>query len=362
MKQGALSGSTLIETERGNVPLREVVVGDLTPFGRVAARVERGLKPVVDVTTKRGLRIRCTDNLMLASDGDFVRADESIGKNVVLSCVGLFPECPHVVEWLGFGGVEHRLTLTVEWGRFLGYFMSDGSFNGDTLSIACDKQDIDVVEDVASLVTRLFAVPHVRHTGTRGGCAEVRLSRVGFDEVFTALGIVRPLDRSNGKCVVPRRSVCVPKGIWRSSREVVREFLRALYEGDGWRCQRDNSIKFFAKDAEFCRDLQRLLLRFDVSTTVREVVKHNRERSYRGCELVTYTAGVPKFVQTIGFCSARKMKERPRGSRGYGGRAAVIYDGHDQVVSIVAAGFEQTYDLKIDGEPQLVGNGLLVRT
>jgi intein/homing endonuclease len=82
-----------------------------------------------------------------------------------------------------------------------------------------------------------------------------------LSELLTGLGVIDTYVDHRGVQSY-RRRITVPECIWRSPRFVVREFLRGLFESDGWVSKTGRSVKFFAKDPELCQQVQLLLLGF----------------------------------------------------------------------------------------------------
>jgi len=350
--ESCLDGGERVGTARGIIPIREVVSGDVLSTGRVVAVAEVGQRELVRVTTEMGFELRCTpDHRLARSLGGFARADESIGDHVKLS-PPKFAEAEHVQRWTSFAGVRCELTIDMPFATFLGYFMGDGSFDGDTIDVCCCRKDQDVVEEVAGILRRFFEKSTVTY---RRGASVVRARRRRAAEVFDQLGLLQDR-KTRGR----KRFVCVPECIFRSPRTHVVAFLSALFEADGWVSPTGGSVRWFSKDATFARDVQLLLLGLGIHAFHRRVKKIARNKTYFGSELYLNSRDALKFMREVGFRSARK-RSRQRIELATRGRRAADHALIDRVTSVVP--LEQpgiVYDLQMDGQPVFGGSGILV--
>jgi hypothetical protein len=354
-----IEGSMRVGTSSGLKPIRDVLVGDRCDHGVIVAKASKGTAAVFDVTTKLGYKVRCTaDHRIAMPDGDFVRAVNSIGRQIALQ-PPIFSEMIHCAEWDGFAGTKVSLKITEEWGRLLGYFMGDGSFYGDCISFCCCDEDPDVCNDVASLVNKLMGECSVRQMG-KAKAHEVRLSRNKLSELLTGIGAVDTYTDHRGVISYKRR-VTVPECIWQSPLNVVREFLRGLFESDGWVSKTGRNVKFFAKNPEFCEQVQLLLLGFGIHSCINRVTKKVGEKEYPGCELALWVNDAIRFMEVIGFVSARKQSKRARHHYCGRGRRPVQIGMTDTVVSVEYAGESDVWDIQIEGIAPVFGaSGILV--
>lgn len=353
-EQSCIEGSTKVGTARGIVPIRDVQVGDRLTNGTVVAKRCNGTKPLVCVETSFGFRVTCTaDHLIATADGCFARADSCAGKKIKLA-VPNFAGATHRRTWKQFGAVDCSLEITPTWARLIGYYMGDGCFYNQCLEVCCDRKDGDVVQDVIRCITEIFGKPQTK-TGNGGNCTVVRISRSRFDDLFDGLGLVETNPKAHSKF---KRKVCVPDVIWQSPRHIVREFLSALFEADGWQSKTRNNVKFFAKDAAFCADVQLLLLGFGIQSNLHRVEKVVKDRTYPGCELVLHTLAARKFAEEIGFISARKRT--PPAPIKSSGRRPVDYALSDTVVSVTPSGEGEVFDLQMSDEPCFDAGGIKV--
>lgn len=355
--RSCIEGSIRVGTQRGIIPIRDIKIGDILESGIVTNKRLTGIRPVVRLETHQGHNLICTpDHPIATHEGDFKRADECLGQSIRLSAP-LFAESEYVHQWKQFGCVQCSIRVTETWGRFLGYYMGDGSFFHQSVDICCDRKDMDVVEDVARCMRELFGEPSIK-IGHGGNCMIVKLSRSRFDDLFEGLGLVKENVSSNNSKF--KRRIHVPEIIWRSPKHIVREFLSALFESDGWQSKTRSNIKFFAKDFTFCSEVQHLLLGFGIRSALHRVKKIAKGKEYEGCELVLHSLYAPKFVDRIGFISARKRTPPARVVTGKSGRRPVDYGMSDTVVSVVPHGEAEVFDIEIDEKPWFDAGGFLV--
>ena len=355
-----ISGNARVSTQRGIVHLREVVAGDICATGLVSNIRATGRKPVVKVTTVLGYQVICTPEHRLGLiDGEWLRADQCIGKAIKLQRP-VFAESESVVAWSILPSTIGSITIGESWGRLLGYYMGDGSFYGATLSIACTRADDDVTNDVATLISSLIGTPGIRVTGDKGGCSEVRIQNKELKPLFAAIGI----SEQSGKTRDTKRVVCVPECIWRSPINVVREFLRALFESDGFAGYETPRVSLFSKHLEFLRDIQILLLGFGITARLSsKPAKNGGGFEYQANTLTLRTAEAQAFVKTIGFVSGRKNArglswcDTSKFTLGRNRRDVVL---EDAIESVIDFGEEDVFDLTVPESESFDACGLLV--
>lgn len=357
--RSCVDGGVMIGTSSGIIPMRDIREGMICDHGKIVAVESMGIKPVFDVETKLGYRLRVTaDHLLALSDGSFARAKDTLGKVIELQ-PPVFSENPFTLEWKGFGGVESKLTVSDSFARFLGYFMGDGSLSNATLSIACCSKDQDVIDDCFQLIESFFGGCQKRVLGPTGGWTEVRVSRKEFHDFLMRLGCIEENGKKSATNDRPHiRKVCIPDCIWKSPKPIVREFLRGLFEADGWISKTGGNVKFFTKHEKFGRDVQLLLLGFGIHSRFRTLVKVVGEKRYKGCEVILFTPDAIKFCKEIGFISERK-KSRTRTEIKHP-KMIKFYDMADTVESITPAGEFEVFDMEIDGKPVFGAGGFLV--
>lgn len=353
-----LCATTRVGTSKGIVQIKDVEVGSKCDHGIIVNKMYRGKKAVYDVITKNGYCLRATgDHLLAKEDDNFIQVAESNGNRIKLQ-KPVTADIQHIAKWKGFGGVNHGLRIAQEWGSFIGFFMGDGSFGGDTLDFAFDARDKDLVVYIKDLVLDLFNTDlRLRSSGTKNGGINGRSTNKRYSDIFLNLGMIQRNGEWRGLNDY-KRKVCVPECIWRSPKSVIKQFLRFLFEADGWTNPEHRYVKFFSKYLDFMRDVQKLLLVFDIGSRIRPVIRKLNGKEYPGHELVMNVRDSILYMKEIGFFTERK-------SNGWDlekkiGKNAKEFHVIDEVVEITPAGVEDVWDLEIDGDPVFGADGLLV--
>lgn len=343
-----LVGATRIGTERGLIPLSGASGVASTESGCVLGVYHQGERDVVRATTECGRVLTGTpDHPLERPDGTFVPLGDSLGSLITLRSPR-FADEPHRVAWSTLGGIVTTLVIDEVWARFLGYFMGDGCYSHNSVSIACTGKDTDVIEDVGRLMRAIFGsysrreVSRRRTQGAPPGCVILRVGCTSFSDVMKRLGFWNPADHSAS--LRAHRRVCVPEAIFRSSEAVVREFLRGLFESDGFIAQDATRVLLFSKHLGFLRDVQLLLLGFGVTSRVKTVRRTSRLcGEYDGNELTLRAQETRRFNERIGFVGERKRSRvRPDGRYS---RAALPIEFLDRIVTVEAAGRQSVYDV-----------------
>lgn len=339
-----------VGTNRGLVPIENVQVGDVTSRGVVTATKCNGEREAVRVTTSLGYSVVCTpEHLLKVSGGEWGRADSMLGRSIELQAPR-FADGYAEVTWSPVPCVESRVIVDERFGRLLGYFMGDGCWHDSALSVVCDGRDTDVIADVTDLIGAFVGKPAHKRVGSKGGGLEVRVGLKRFGEVLDALGVIRATN--------PHRVVKVPDVIWNSPQAVVREFLRGLFESDGFANFEVGRVSLFSKHLDFLRDVQLLLLGFGVTSRLDSRPATNGQgRSYTANTLGLRVSESAAFAGRVGFVSTRKAGVvRPRAN----GRPPAPMAMLDVVTAVEPAGLVSVYDLSVPGETCFDANGVLV--
>lgn len=352
-------GGTRVGTNLGLIRIEEAEEATHGTLGPLIKTHQQPESPVYRMQTRLGYELTGTwDHPIFSRSGVLVPLKASMGCEIKLQ-PPRFADDYYVHRW-GDYGVDHAITINEDWGRFLGLFMADGSVGrtspksgraSNVISIACDAQDLDVVEEVERLFKSVFGLP--AHRKQIRGCIEVRLFSKGAVEVLDELGLLRR--NGSGR---PRRKVHVPEFIFRSPLSVVREFLRGWFEGDGFNGYATPRVSVFCKQEQALQDLQLLLLAFGITCrrNHRETV-NGSGRPYVERTLALRGAEALKYRTEIGFLSERKQSRFSERSKM--GRPMTEITLIDEVVVVEAAGTAVSYDFTIEGGEAFDANGIL---
>lgn len=348
-------GSQRVGTNMGLIPIGEVVASHKTNTGTVTNAWLSGNKETIEIKTSLGYTLECTLDHRIAVHDGFIEANDSLHRNIILTLPKLASDyCS--IKWKPLPCVLSQLTINEEWGLFLGYFMGDGSYSDATLSFAFTKTDIESIETVRNLILKLFNLTvQSRKTSTNG--IELRVSSKALKPIFDLLGLINIVD---GRA---KRKICVPDCIWRSPKNVVTNFLKGLFDADGFAATYAAGVKFFSKYEKFAKDIQLLLLTFGITCKRSHIQKKAGNGSlYMGNELSLRGNEARLFRKNIGFVSQRKINRTYEWNiRKNAGLRAIAITYQDKVVSITANGIHPVYDLEIDNNNHVFdAQGILV--
>lgn len=336
-----IDGDQYIYSAYGLVKIKDAIVDGQY----IKAKFNKGTKPCYRVTTKSGYNISSTlDHPYKQRDGSFVKLENlSVGSEL---CLGVYENNnpKNKIEYKINPLVNNSIDITNDFSLFTGIFMGDGSFCDGTISIACDKQDEDVVNVCSNLLKDIVGgEPYTRYIGKNKGCAEVRISRKWISEHFMELGFLRQNSSQNFK-----RNVCVPEFVKKSSLDNIGKFLTGIFETDGFAQRAGNGIKLFSKYKLFLIDIQMLLLMFGITC---RVSSHNKKsgngEEYIGYELSLRTSEAHKFFKEIGFLSKRKNERIQLNKESHERKHYNLADisMFDEIISIEYIGDKEVYDI-----------------
>ena len=285
-------------------------------FGKIVKIGPTGTAPIFRATTAMGYVVEGTANHPLipsASDPNAVMGPKNLEDSLGMTVELVMPLLANSVfshRWQD-GPVVSEVAITADMARLVGLFMGDGSMQVNVLSIACDAKDHDVVLECLKLVEKIFGL--TAQTRTTRGCTEVRITSKLIYETFKKMGLLRT---DTGPT---QRRVHVPEFIWCSPKPVIREFLRGLFEADGFNGYDTPRVVLFSQYKDFLKDIQLLLLGFGITCRRTEPFKISKSRkgkihNYVGNELQLRKAKSIAFNERVGFLSARKQLKFPRQS------------------------------------------------
>jgi len=231
--------------------------------------------------------------------------------------------------------VPDRVTERV--GRFLGLLVGDGHVPADSGHVGFTSGTQVRAEEFAGLVEELFGVdPTVNEQGSR--------YRVyAYSENLRAL-LTEAFGLPTGEAAAEK---AVPTQVLRSPGSVVAEFLRGLFDADGY--AGDQGAILSSKSAELSKQVQLLLTNFGILSRRREQTD--------GCYHVHLTGrSADRFAEEIGF--------------GYDDKTAALRaylddlswheseSWSDEVVS-VEEGTGTVYDISVEETHRYAGAGLI---
>jgi recombination protein RecA len=256
---------------------------------QVAALTHNGNQLVRRITLKSGRSVEATHNhpFRVLSDGWIVWKE-----------TGELEEGDVVVSAL-FGGAEAvgASDLSEDEGVLLGYLIAEGCLSGSTPHqfFFSNAHDPDVAAEVTRLGREVLGVEaklsgHANYVFTSRQARETLRDRYG-------LGYGLSADKHIPHCV----RTAGPK--------IQAAFLSALYEGDGW-VERGPEIGYTSASRTLAEQLQLLLYGLGIPATLSTKRNKTYDRDYY--TVLIGPAGVRRFLDTIGFRSARRAEQVER--------------------------------------------------
>jgi deoxycytidine triphosphate deaminase len=247
----------------------------------VTAVIPRGRKPVFELTTRAGLKIRATENHPFRQFAGWtplnqLRAGDRIA---VARRIPIFGETP-LPDWEAI---------------LLGLMISEGQCCTPGYSPVFTSSDPVLVE-------------HLRQAVQAGGLGEIT------DNGAIGYRLVNHKNRGG----VPRKNRAahwlerhginvkagdklVPQAIFTASRQAARLFLQSLFSGDGGLYRSGDSffLEYYSKARRLIEDVHHLLLRFGIFSLIRE--KHTKIGT-KACSIqITDREQILRFSDEIGF-------------------------------------------------------------
>lgn len=315
---------------------------------RVGAWIDDGVKPCYRVTTRTGRQIEVTlSHPFLTTSGWRPLADLKVGDRIAV------PRALPV-----FGRDEAMTAAEV---RLLAYFIAAGDLTRGSLRIR--SGDPDVLDDFSRCIRAVFP----GNAAQRG----VRRWLAGF-----------------GLDGTPARDRFVPESVFRLSRPLLAEFLRALVSCGGslrYTAEGRARLEFATPAPRLAEDVQHLLLRFGVlghRRAVRQGYAGGGRPFGRWRVEVAGHEHVRRYAEEIGWIGANAVRPLPEAVAAGGcrvdaiglrtaDRAALLREPAlarladqdvlwDEIVAIDCTGEQQVYDLTVPGLHNFVAEDFFV--
>jgi len=295
-----LTGDTrVVDAETGEyLPITEMRFGrktlamdgwQLTP-ARVSAFVPQGVKPVYELRTRSGQRIRATANHPFRQLHQWTALSElKVGDRIAMA-----REIPV------FGK-----TALPDWeASLLGLMIAEGQCRTPGHSPVFTSSDPVLVSLLKASVAAggLGTVTHNGHLGYR---IVNHAGRGGVPEPNRASAWLR----KHG-LYVGAAGKFVPEAVFKAPKSTVRRFLQALFAGDGGLyCQeRAAFLEYYSKSRRLVEDVHHLLLRFGIFGFIRE---KTTAIGTRACSvLITDRDQISRFAERIGFVPGCVKQQR----------------------------------------------------
>jgi deoxycytidine triphosphate deaminase len=255
----------------------------------VSAFIPQGKKPVFELRTKAGLKIRATANHPFRQLHGWTPLEKlKAGDRLAIArSIPVFGKTP-LADW--------EATL-------LGLMISEGQCDTPGHSPTFTSSD-PVLVDLLKSAVRESALGEVTFRGRYGYRLVNRVGRGGVAEHNRASLWLQGYGLN-----VTSGHKFVPQSVFMAPRNSVRLFLQALFSGDGGLYRSGDSffLEYYSKSRRLIEDVHHLLLRFGVFSRIRE------KKTWAGTDAywiqTTDREQIIRFAQEIGFC-AGSVKQR----------------------------------------------------
>ncbi|MCW9679740.1 hypothetical protein FJR41_002720 [Dolichospermum planctonicum UHCC 0167] len=358
-----LTGDTkIVDAATGAyLPIKEFAGGQTASYSEekgiiktaATAVIPQGVKPIYQVTTKKGAVIQATSNHPFLTETGWKPLEELTS--------GVKIATPKSIPIFGNGD------LTIDEATLLGLMISEGQCHTPGSSPCFTSEDEVLVNTLKNCVKTVlyqevtykgkdFGYRLVNQAG-RGGVVTHNRANLWLQSYGLNVGAL-------GK-FVPQRVFTAPK-------VVVAAFLRALFSGDGsvylvgesTRAKPTLAVEYCSISERLIRDVHHLLLRFGIPSQIRVRKPANGRNAY--VLAFQSSEAVWKFFNEIGFLPD-SIKQRRFEEKMYSILLATksrlqIHDHilWDEIKSIECAGMEEVYDISVPGLENFLANDIIV--
>ncbi|MCJ7450351.1 MAG: ribonucleoside-diphosphate reductase [Candidatus Nanohaloarchaeota archaeon QJJ-9] len=361
-----VTGDTLVSTEKGMVPIVELVGEEEKilldsrlsdkKFGKASEIFETGTKEVYRLKTREGYSIKVTEDHRFRTEKGWKEAGElSEGEEVFIS---------DRKDFFGEGG-------TVEEGRVLGWLVGDGQVKNseERAVLRFYGDDRELSEEFAGYMNQIVREPE-GNGDYEIGVMEVENSEPVEERVRSA----RFYEQLEDYDLVENK-VQVPGKLFRSSRELATGFLQGLFTADGsvqGTVEKGVSVRLSSSELGLLEQVQKLLLNYGIYS---KIYSNRRDEQMREMpdgkggskeyrtkpqhDLVVSKDSLETFREEIGFLLDRKQERLEELLEEYD-RGPYTQKFKATVESFEELGEENVYDLKEPGTHSFIANGFVV--
>ena len=300
---------TYLRTDRGTVPVEQVVVGDRvwssTGWRPVLDTFDQGVRPVWSVETDRGARLGVTGNhrvrVLRDEQIDWIHVSEMKVGEWVLGAMGGegWPEeAPAIPLLVDSRGSSIPARLTEDLAYVLGAWHGDAVERPYGIAFTGNRKEVAVEQRIVDTFQRVFGrAPTQHYYASRPGSFDMECGGKELREWFHTL--------AGG-----HHGEQVPEVILRAPREHVLAFLQGLFDTDGW-ITSQFVVGLKMKSRDFLAQVQHLLTQLGYDSVLeptRSTLASNG-KTYGGWNLRLYGfAARALFAKEIGFTEPWKAQ------------------------------------------------------
>ncbi len=251
--------------------------------------------------------------------------------------------------------------------RLLGFTLSDGSlnqkkkrtkdgrgnyYNSDRQRFRYFSTDEKLLNQVKYDLQKLFGgAPQIIYPKNR--CQHVNLISQKACQTLNKYGV--PFGKKSG-------IIRIPQIILESNPIIQKEFLKALFSGDGTVSQQTYQLEYYSNSKAFLQDISLILLQEGIISKIREKkIKLNNKQfiSYR--LYINSQENLNKFYQKISFYSEDKEKKLLNILKKYQRVMPAITETHviSKIIKIQETYEEFVYDLVVPKNHCFIANGII---
>jgi len=341
--ESCLDEDSLILCEDGWKAIKNVKKGDMVavelegmPFYETVYKsLKRGKKVVYEIETFEGYKIKTTsDHLFLDKDGNWLPVTE-FNKEQLLR----IPLNSYVIP-------EKENNLVAE---MLGWIHGDGWFTEKIVGISFNEKDGDfeVKDRLLPVFLDYFECYDIVPMYNTPNNYQLQTGKKDARDKLLKLGV------KLGKAYERRLPTC----IWMENPVFQISFLKGLFTADGTISgKQNNQVFLFSTSKKFLIDIQILLIRFGIHSTIYESKfdeSLNRRNQYK---LAVTQGNAFRFMRLIGFLNSYKLNK-------FNWNPKYRYDKIQDLVRIKSVnkiGLREVYDLIIPKSKHFIANGFIV--
>lgn len=330
------SGDTRIMTEKGLVKFEDIPsiygldgdninidmkVNSLSEQQRAVKWLFSGIQNVVKVTTEKGYNTVCTPNeplYILDNNLNYTWKNVEDLQTGDQICINTKNDVT-VIGGTDFGYKEKtnskqkNITLpekmSVDFAKFLGYLLSDGSMRMAATSLEFGSSDLETYNDFKEIVTRLFPDAELKERIVESDSNKKIISTKSHYYInINSTKVIRFLSYLGVKPCYAKDKF-IPEIIFKSSQEEVAAFISAYYEGDGSfsNVPKSQTLALSSTSYQLLEQIKLLLLNYFgiVSNKIYDDKGYEGNKSYR--LHINSSSDIALFKNKIGFLSNKKI-------------------------------------------------------
>lgn len=374
-----VAGDTFIRTEKGLIPIENIVSGIDTKIETLdglyyPGRYIRNPKySMYRVVTSKGFEIDATPEhplyLSIKNNYEFTKVkDLKVDDKLVINTFSS-KDWPvknyYVHKYIPVIKSKATLDMSVtipkyvdeDLALFLGLLVSEGHVTQPS-NIQFANKDVEVIETYMPLARKLFSkTPGIRYIipskyGEKSGYYDTQLSSALVRRYLKDIGLDYCLSKDK----------TIPFSILQSPLTVVCAFLRGLFEGDG--CIQKNYkgrnrpvVSYTSISLNLVKQIQILLINLGIVSYFR--VARRKATTRNVCYILSITGeDVFKYMDLIGFISSKKSDRIKEFNKEGNFKIKLNKDGYfiDKIKSIEKVDDAVSYDFTIANAPSFMSN------